>query len=148
VLLGGACFWVPTMTIELATRHELNGILGTLVPPAVLFAVYLLLRSHIGLKNAAFWMLAGTYLLGPLFMMVGWTALGGGFASRLGGQNDATYLVFACVFPPLTLVLAGYDGTLFGLLLATLLMPLLQRWSNKRDTVTGSENRRGETATV
>jgi hypothetical protein len=65
------------MTIELATRHELNGILGTLVPPAVLFAVYLLLRSHIGLKNAAFWMLAGTYLLGPLFMMVGWTALGG-----------------------------------------------------------------------
>lgn len=133
LFLGGVSFWVPTTTVELATRHELNGIVGTLVPPAALLAAYLLLRRHIRLKSAALWMLAGTYLLGPLFMMVGWTALGGGFASSLNGRNDPAYLALACVFPPLTLVLAGYDGTLLGVLLVTLLMPLVQWWSNRRD---------------
>jgi len=132
VVLGGVCFWMPTAVIEIVTRRELRPAVGTFVPPVALLTGYFLLRRRVRLKNAALWMLAGVFTLGPLFMMAGATALGAGFG-QFAGWQDLGYFALECVVPPLTLVLAGYDGTFFGLLLATALMPLIQWWINRRD---------------
>ena len=132
VVLGGICFWTPTSLIEIVTRHELNLATATLLPPALLVLTYIGLRTRLGVKRSGLWMLAGVYVLGPIFMMAAWTPLRGGFHISFGSVRDWLYLGLMCVVPPFTLVLAGYDGTLFGVLLATLLMPLLQWWTDKR----------------
>ena len=133
LVCGGVCFWMPTTIVEMVTRRELNPALGTFLPPAALLLAYLLfVRRTLGLRNAALWMLAGVSILGPLFMGAAWTALGAGFAT-LHDRTGFAYLALGCLIPPITLVLAGYDGTLFGVLLATLLMPLAQWQMNRRE---------------
>jgi hypothetical protein len=64
--------------------------------------------------------------------MAGATALGGGFAQGTTWEN-IRLLAVATVFPPVALVLAGYNITLFGVLLATLLVPIVEWQVNKRE---------------
>lgn len=126
-VLGGFCFWAPTTVIHILTRRDLNLVVATVLPPAALLGAYFGLRRHIQLKNAALWMLAGLYVLGPIFIMAGWTPLRGGFYIPLAGWRDFVYLALICFVPPFTLVLAGYDGTMFGMLAATVLMIAINR---------------------
>jgi len=126
-LLGGACFWTPTTVIQVLTRRDLNLVVATLVPLAALLSVYFGLRRSIRLKNTALWMLAGTYILGPIFIMTAWIPLHGGFYVPLTGWKDFAYLALLCLVPPFTLVLAGYDSTMFGMLAITVVMIVINR---------------------
>jgi hypothetical protein len=133
ILLGGAAFWVPTTAIELVTRQELNILIGTFLGPAALLSTYLGLalwrRRDI---RAYLWMLIGLYSLGSWFMFIAFTRSGGGFAS-IHRFADVYILFLSTVVPILTLVFSGYDGTLCGVLLITVLLPcvhylLSRRW--------------------
>ncbi len=130
-LAGGVSFWAFTTLFELLARREAGLAAGTLVPPCALGVVYLLARPKLRLRYAALWMLAGVFLLGPWLWMAGRTVFGGGFASPVG-SGSLRLLVEASLIPPMTFILAGYSGTLFGLLIATVLMPLLQWKANAR----------------
>lgn len=131
VFLGGVSFWTLTTALELLTRRELNLLVGTFVPAIALVSVYLLLRRRLGMRHAGLWMLAGVFLLGPLYCMVGSSAFGGGFVIGNKWEN-LRFLLIASFVPPLTLELASYDGTLFGVLLVALLLPIVQWRINKR----------------
>jgi hypothetical protein len=61
-------------------------------------------------------------------MMGGASAFDGGFAT-FKGWADIGFLVEVCLIPPLTLLLSGYEGTLFGLLLGTTALAIIQ-WRN------------------
>jgi hypothetical protein len=131
LLAGGVSFWALTTLFELLARREPTLVGGTLIPPCALGLAYLLARPRLRLRYAALWMLAGVFLLGPCFWMVGRTAFGGGFAHSVGYEN-ARLLAEATLIPPVMLILAGYNGTLFGLLIAAILMPLAQWRSGRR----------------
>jgi hypothetical protein len=60
-------------------------------------------------------MLVGVYVLGPLMMSIGWTYLGGSGLK----VHDLGNLALASLIPLITLYMAGPDGTLFAVLLAT-----------------------------
>ena len=133
VLVGGASFWTLTTVIEVLTRRELNLAVGTLVPLAGFLPAYFLVRQRSHLRNTALWMLVGVFVLGPLYWMVGRTAFSGGFTQPTGWES-LLLLVVAFLFPPTMFVLAGYEGTLFALLLVTVLIPVLQWQNNRRNT--------------
>jgi hypothetical protein len=63
-------------------------------------------------------MLLGVWLTGGLFMMVAATVSGGGFASR-DGLRSSLSLIFFSMFPPVTYVMATYDGSLLALIAVT-----------------------------
>jgi hypothetical protein len=65
-------------------------------------------------------MLLGVWYLGPTMIMLGQTFEGAGFRH----VQTLPFWAVATVFPPLTLMLAGYDLTVTGLLLATIFLVL------------------------
>ncbi|HEX6533667.1 MAG TPA: hypothetical protein VF041_03665 [Gemmatimonadaceae bacterium] len=122
LLLGGVSFWAPVTLFELVTR-EFSLAVATLVPFAGELAIYLLAarRRRSDAAGLALWMLAGIFLLGPLFMSIGAAAFGGGFALPLQWR-DLAYLVLLSLFPPGALMLAGYEGVVFGMVLSCVAM--------------------------
>jgi hypothetical protein len=79
----------------------------------------------------------GVYLLGPILMFIGATAHGGGFSQFQGWE--VKWLLVSMFVPFVTLVLSGYQGTVFGLLATTLIMFIirftLERKSFAKETV-------------
>jgi uncharacterized membrane protein YgdD (TMEM256/DUF423 family) len=69
-------------------------------------------------------MLAGLYLLGPLFMEIDFTVRGAG-VSQFHGWRDVGFLLLCSVFPPATLMLATYQMTLLGVILSSASLLLL-----------------------
>jgi hypothetical protein len=67
-------------------------------------------------------MLVGVWMLGSLAMTVNATFTGGGFARPVW---DVWVVIALGIFPPYTYIMATYDGSLGGLLLATALMGLM-----------------------
>lgn len=116
--------------IQLLTHRELNLAVATFVPSAALLSAYFGLRKRIGLKNVALWMLGGVYVLGPIFVMVALIPLRGGFYAFVGWR-DFAYLVLMCLVPFFSLVWAGYDSTLFGMLAITAVMIVIN-WKLER----------------
>ena len=68
-------------------------------------------------------MLLGVWVLGPLAMITGNTFLGGGFSNSHIGLALLTVLLG--LFPIYTYVASTYDGSLYALLIISLIMPLL-----------------------
>lgn len=122
-VLGGVSFWLPVTAIEILKRGEIGAILGTMLPFSTQLGCYFFGRRCLG-KPLAIPMLAGLYLLGPLFIMIGATAQHAGF-SQFQGWRDFGYLLLSSVFPPATLMLATYQMTLLGVILSSAFMLLL-----------------------
>lgn len=145
LLIGGISFWIPTVTIEIATKRGLDPAIGTIVPlGAVLLAYFFIRRAGRALwtKWASLWMLAGIYVLGPLMMSIGESYLGGSGLSA----SALPMLVVASLVPLFTLYLAGYDATVFGVVLATgALIFIHVRFERRRAAVgeTGSGEQTG-----
>jgi hypothetical protein len=135
ILLGGAAFWAPTIAIELVTGRDLNLLVATLLGPTVLASIYvgLALWRRRGIR-AYLWMLIGLYSLGSWFMYIAFTPSGGGFAS-IHRFADLYILFLSTVVPILTLVFSGYDGTLFGVLLITVLLPCVHYFLRRRSQI-------------
>ena len=122
-------FWLPTTLVQLLHPAPLGLYVGTLLGPFFLVASRWT-TSAWRQRGATLWALGGVYALGPWFMSLTLTLDGGGFAA-LPWLDALKVLLIASVFPPLTLELAVGDGTALGLLLATLLLPVLA-WAESR----------------
>lgn len=123
ILLGGLCFWGPELLIYGWTRHETNAKVITFLLPGTLLAAYFLVLFLRGARpenpSAAIYMFVGVWLLGSTAMLLGFTLRGAG----LYGGVEGLLMVPMALFPPLTCIMATYDGSLFALLF-TLLFPL------------------------
>jgi hypothetical protein len=120
--LGGICFWTPTMAFEIVTRRELNLVIGTLVPPASGLFTYVLV-ARLNRRFFGNWtsiqMLAGIFVFGPVMMSTAAIPRGG------VGLSNPSFVIKAALIPFVTLDMSGYDGTLFGVLLATVTMVVI-----------------------
>lgn len=127
LLLGALSFWLPDVLLHAARGYNFSGVDAlflTVGLPLACLPAYLWARRLYGKAAvAAPWMLLGVWVLGGLFMQVGSSFSGGGFAS--GSLSDAAVMVLLSLFPPATFMMATYDGSLFGLLLVTALAVVL-----------------------
>lgn len=128
-LLGSITFWLPDVLHHYFTRSEptmsARWIL-TLVMPSVATAAYFLAKRNVARHASRAWsMLLGIWCLGPMMIGLGQTFEGAGFRSSIW---NVPLCIVAGVFPPLTLVLAGFDLSVFALLLATLSLLLIYRF--------------------
>jgi hypothetical protein len=128
MLYGALLFWTPDILVHGVTGQKFDDIwLVTLLPPllCILGYCWLAYRSTTeltGLQPGL--MLLGIWCAGGIGTMLASSFAGGGFAGA-NQWHDATGISLATiVFPPLSFMLATYDGTLFALLGITLLLSL------------------------
>jgi hypothetical protein len=134
ILVGGASFWGPTTIIELLTKNELNLVLASILPPAMLLLCYFLFRKNRlhWERSISLWMLLGIYMLGSLFICVGATRHGGGFSQI--SWIELPILIIILIVPFFTFWLSFESGT-YGLALVTgtiLMLMLHFRLERKR----------------
>jgi hypothetical protein len=127
-LFGGSVFWLPDLAYHYFRRSEPTTTaiwVLTLVMPFVVTLAYFSVRSKAktGPRSLAFSMLLGVWVLGPTMIVLGQTYQGAGFRSIY----TLAAVVFATVFPPLTLIMAGYDLSIMALLLGTGALLLVRR---------------------
>lgn len=124
-LLGGVAFWLPDFLYHYFARSEPNATaiwaLTLIMPSAVTLAYFFTKHNVEGAVSRAFSMLIGIWCLGPTMIMLGQTFQGAGFRNI----QSLPYWAVASLFPPLTLVLAGFDLSIFALLIATISLVLL-----------------------
>ena len=117
-LLGARCNR-PRNNPALIFWHPTHLLLTILLPLCFTYTYVIARRRYCNAKTfIALPMLIGLWTLGGLFMSVSASFSGGGFASP-GGLRDAFLLILLSFLPPYTFMMATYNGTLFGLLLAT-----------------------------
>jgi ABC-type nitrate/sulfonate/bicarbonate transport system permease component len=128
--LGALAFWGPEIFLYAWERRELNRALITFLLPASLLLVYLWIslvryrnRDTLPRPSAAVFMLLGVLSLGTLAIAIGSTMLGGGFHEHPGTTLLAVLL--GTLMPLYAFIAATYDGSLYALILAVALMPLI-----------------------
>jgi hypothetical protein len=101
--IGGLSFWLPLDVVATALHQNVDLWILNVVPLAGLALLGVV--SWIAAKRLPKWgwVLAGIYILGPVSMLA----------------------PLFCLFPPLTLWMAGLNGTIFSVLIATLILPFL-----------------------
>jgi hypothetical protein len=134
-LLGGLVFWTPNVVVHWIIGYRFSGfvVLGlTALLPAttiLFFRTFLWpsLKQESRLSQALFAVL-GIWITGPSMLTFSSSFCGGGLS-----QPDAwRFFVFGTLlFPVFTFVMSAYDGTLFALLLAALLLPILANSRSK-----------------
>jgi hypothetical protein len=125
--LGAAAFWLPEIALYAWHRQELNRTLVTFLLPGTFLAVYiavLLNRPRQTAKpSAAIFMLLGVLSLGTLAMAIGATFLGAGFSMH--PVSTLLGVLLGTVIPIYAFIAATYDGSLYALVLVSILMPLV-----------------------
>jgi hypothetical protein len=135
-LLGGLVFWTPNVLVHWIIGYRFSGLvvigLTALLPVTTIlfFRAFLWpsLTQERRLSQALFAVL-GIWIAGPAMLTFSSSFCGGGLT-----QPDAwRFFVFGTLlFPLFSLVMSAYDGTLFGLLLITLLLPILASSRSKQ----------------
>jgi hypothetical protein len=134
--LGGFVFWTPNIVVHWISGYRFSGfeVLGlTILLPATTYLFFRTvswpsLNQERRLSQAAFAVL-GIWIFGPSMLTFSASFCGGGLT-----QPDAwRFFAFGTLlFPLFTFVMSAYDGTLFALLLTTVLLPVLANsWSKK-----------------
>jgi hypothetical protein len=141
-LLGGLVFWTPNVVVHWIIAYRFSGFvvigLTVLLPATTIFFFRMILwpspKQQSRLSQALFAVL-GIWVAGPSMMTFSSSFCGGGFS-----QPDAwRFFVFGTLlFPVFTFVMSAYDGTLFALLLTTLLLPILANSRSKEAVLTSS----------
>jgi hypothetical protein len=129
VLIGGLAFWIPDVLSAVARRAALVDVIGplpmTALLPAVLVAVYFVVKRYAKVAepapSIALFLGTGVWVHGPLSMTLANTLLAAGFSAGNAGENVGYVLLFS-VFPPGTLMMSTYDGSLGALILMSTLM--------------------------
>lgn len=141
-LLSGSLFWVPSVLVHALRRsrfgsHPVDLLSVTILPVAVTaVVVWLLFRAfHPALSQGGIVTLHvfGIWLFGPVCMMAGASFSGGGFTLPGFFSPEAALLLF----PPITFIMATYDGSLAALGLVTLApIPyfLLRSFAHRRES--------------
>jgi len=124
--LGWAAFWIPDIIIHALRREKFSGIdmvILTLLLPLTLIITYrialLIMRTSRPGSSVAGFMLLGLWEFGSIAMMISASFYGAGFFSLR--WNSLTVVALG-LFPPYTFIMSGYDGSLIGLILATIFM--------------------------
>ncbi len=125
-LFGALCFWAPDLLVHLIQKNDFNSLwFVTISCPLAVVVGYVCLiflsKTEIGSRHT-FFMLLGIWCAGGLATMISASFAGGGFAS--GFLSTAGISLSGFVFPPLTLMLGTYDGSLFALFLVSILLIL------------------------
>ncbi len=124
-VIGAVCFWLPDVVIHAIysrtfDRPQITAI--TFLMPATLLCAYLVARrfaERFDFKRTGMAMLVGVWLTGGMFMLLGATPSGSGFASG-GGIWVPVMVAALSLIPIYTLMAATYDGSLFALIAVTL----------------------------
>ena len=127
---GGLAFWIPDTITHAIYRYSfapLGTLIVTVAMPLTLSAALLSCARafHMTVGGTAIRMLAGVWLLGGAFMVIGFSFSGGGFLGPdgfLGGLK----LIAISLLPLFTFMMATYDGSLGALLVVSLI--LLSVW--------------------
>ena len=127
-LSGALLFWIPDILIHGLTGEKFDNIwLVTFVSPILSLLGYIWLAFRFpgeltGLQPGL--TLLGIWCAGGIGTMLASSFAGGGFAGANQWLGAAGISLMTIVFPPLTFILATYDGTLFALLVISLLLSL------------------------
>ena len=146
MLLGASSFWLPDVLWHaVIARRNLPGLWDVIVPtasmPLALLATYLFLKRQPvsqSAQNIGLPLVLGIWTLGGFFMAVGASFSGGGFVGP-DGLRDGVIGIMMGFVPPLTYIMAGYDGSLGALILATLaavLFAVRMRWTHPKNPAT------------
>lgn len=126
-LVGALAFWLPEIFLYAWTRQPLNGKLITFLLPSCLILTYFLASrvrpKRVPRPSAAIFMLMGTVFLGTLAMTIGATIRGAGFLEHPGATLLGVML--GTIIPIYAFIAATYDGSLYALILVSILMPLI-----------------------
>ena len=129
-VVGGLSFWLPAVWIGISVHQTVSTILMNVLALAGL--CLLGLASWIYAKNFPKWgwVLAGIYALGPVLMLA---PLAFAKPSPVPSHPGGTWiLVLLCLFPPSTLWFSLLNGMIFSVLIATVTLPFLTRFSSSR----------------
>jgi hypothetical protein len=135
MLLGGIVFWAPNIAVHWMTgyRFSYSDAIGvTFLLPAATYLFFRLVfwpwRKLEDRLPPALFAVLGIWITGPAMLTFSASFCGGGLT-----QPDAWhFFVFGTLlFPLFTFVMSTYDGTLFALLLVTLLLPILANFRLK-----------------
>jgi len=126
LLLGALSFWGPELFLYALKRKAVNGGVITLILPGVLLLAYFLAkrfrkRNQEGVPSQAAFMLLGIWILGPTAMLIAATLQGAGFVTL--GASSAMITAMLGLFPPYTFIMATYDGSLYALIIVSILLP-------------------------
>ena len=125
MVLGAASFWLPDIVIKMAIGKGTAWPLITAILPITSFAVYFLVQRRIRSEiSLASWTLLGIYFFGPLFMLATATLQGGG--PHTLHCADYWFIPVDMLFPPLTLLLSGYDQSFLALMIVTVGFALIR----------------------
>ncbi len=139
--LGAVSFWLPDTVCHAITDSKFNGTdvkLITVLMPLTLLAMYVFLKrkpENEAQRNVGLPMMLGVWMLGGFFISVG-GLLGGGYAGRTDGFQSALDITVMGLVPPLTYILSAYDGSIFALLVATLVATAIvvgMRWNRPKN---------------
>ena len=124
MLLGAAGFWLPDVILHAIRAYNFESrdvrIITVVMPLTFLttFAAAKWVGKASPPKHVGGSILAGVWLFGGLFMMLGASFWGGGLRSPEGIRWVATSVLLS-VLPIYTFIMATYDGALGALLLIT-----------------------------
>ena len=126
-LLGAAAFWLPEIILYTWNRPGLHGVVTVLLPSTLLLIYIMVLttrpNSSSPKPSAALFMLLGVIFLGTLAMTIGATERGAGFSVH--PISTLLGVLLGTVIPIYAFVAAAYDGSLYALVLVSVLMPIL-----------------------
>lgn len=121
---GALTFWTPVVLLEVLSKGRYSITVANVLAVVCSVCLYWLL-SRGGyfrrIKFLSLYTLVGIYLLCPLSTTIAGSASGGGFSAFRVGGHDVLWLALAYIVPPLAMILAGYNGTLFSLLAITVI---------------------------
>jgi hypothetical protein len=123
-LLGAIAFWLPDVLVHALRRCDFDGrdvrIVTIACPVTTLIAFFVAKRTDKTDPSQSVFpaLVAGVWLFGGLFMLVGASFAGGGLLAP-DGARGAMFWILLSLVPIYTFIMATYDGALAALLLVT-----------------------------
>lgn len=144
MILGGIVFWTPNIAVHwmrgyLFSYSDAIGITFLLPALAYLFfhGVWWPWRKPDDRFSLALFAVLGIWITGPAMLTFSASFCGGGL-SQPGAWHF--FVIGTLLFPLFSFVMSTYDGTLFALLIVTLLLPLLANFRPRKSPAPVSSN--------
>ena len=140
-VLGALAFWTPEILMYACTRDEISSKLITFLLPGTFVLSYVLVlilrRKQAPRPSAAIFMWLGVIFLATFAITIGATLRGGGFSQHLGSALLGVLLGTA--IPIYGFIAAAYDGSLYALILVSIVMPLVHFVFERRNWILPSK---------
>jgi hypothetical protein len=129
LMLGGTAFWLPVVVLfPLSASEKTWMLVASFIPPLALFAFCRVacwyVRHKVAGPSMCLFSLIGVWLTGPWFMTLA-AALR---KPEILKTSSYAFLSVMSVLPYWTLYMSLMEGSGYGLLIATLLLPFLRYW--------------------